>query len=190
MHYYDTSGLGHDSDSESDNTSQQNGSTEPNYSLRRSIQAVRDAVTVEGYLEDQGVEIKHNRARCIVHGGDNPQSFSIHPEKQVWHCFRCLAGGDLITLVQAVEGGEVWEATITLATRYGIELPGRPQSWHRNQDAKAGVREEMRRGLAKVYQRLFYRMLHDPGAHPEDDEALWDGMYKSAYLAATRRVFG
>ncbi len=94
------------------------------------------------------------------------------------------------SLVQAVEGGGPWEAMMALAQRYGVERPGRPPSWYRHQDDKAGVREEMRRGLAKVYQRRFYKMLHDPGADPEDDEALWDGMYKSAYLAATRRVFG
>jgi DNA primase len=158
--------------------------------LKKAVQAVKDAVTVEGYLADRGVEIKHSRARCIVHGGDNPQSFSINPEKQVWHCFRCQAGGDLITLVQAVEGGGPWEAVVALGERYAVKLPGRSETWHKNQNTKAAIRDEMRRGLTKVYQRRFYKMLHDPGAHPEDDEALWDGMYKPAYLAATRRVFG
>jgi hypothetical protein len=48
----------------------------------------------------------------------------------------------------------------------------------------------MRDGLAKVYQRRLYRMLHDVGAHAEDDAALWEAMYPAAYLAATERVFG
>ena len=167
---------------------------EQTYSLRRSIQAVKAEVGIEKYLEDRGVGLKpfgdELRGTCILHNGENPQSFSLDPTKQLWHCFACGEGGDLLTLCQRVEGGEVWEAMIGLAQRYGVELPERPPKWHKNQNTKAAVREEMRRGLAKVYQRRFYRMLHDAGAHPDDDEALWDGMYKSAYLAATRRVFG
>ena len=161
----------------------------PQYAVRKGIERIKEQVSLLDYLHDRGVEVRHNRARCIVHGGDNPTSFAVYPDKGRWHCFRCSEGGDVIDLCRAVEGGETWEVMMTLALRYGVDLPERPERWHKHQSDKAAIREEMRRGLTKVYQRRLYRMLHDPGAEPEDDEALWEGMYKPAYLAATRRVF-
>jgi DNA primase len=162
------------------------------YALKKAIKAVKGAVSIEEYLSDRGVQVRGNRARCIVHGGDNPGSFAVYPDSEAghWHCFRCLEGGDVIDLAQAVEGGEVWEAMFTLAQRYGVELPERGDGWRRHQNTKADMREEMRMGLVKVYQRRLYRMFQDASAHPEDDATLWDAMYQSAYLAATRRVFG
>jgi DNA primase len=160
------------------------------YGLRKSIEAVKAAVAIEDYLQERGVELKHNRARCIVHDGDNPQSFAVYPDEGRWYCFRCSEGGDVVDLCRAVEGGELWEAVMTLASRYSVELPQRPERWHRHQNTKAQMRDKMRMGLVKVYQRRLYRMFHDVGAHPEDDAALWDAMYPAAYLAATERVFG
>lgn len=128
--------------------------------LRKAIEAVKDAVTVEDYLRDQGVEVKHNRARCVVHGGDNPQSFSVDPGRGLWHCFKCGEGGDVITLCQRVEGPcEAWEAVMVLAQRYGVELPNtRTDTWRRWQSEKERVRAASRKHLARCYQRRLTRL--------------------------------
>lgn len=169
----------------------------PPYGFRKAIEAVKDAVTVEDYLRDQGVEIRHNRGRCVVHGGDNPQSFSINPEKQVWHCFRCGAGGDVITLCQRVEGGEPWEAMMVLAQRYGVELPQRPERWHKRQDEKARVRAAAKKHLARCYQRRLTRVyapLVLAGEAPEESlqelEALAVSLWPVALDMASRRLAG
>jgi DNA primase len=159
------------------------------YGLRKAIRVVKDAVAVEDYAATL-TELRNLRGRCPIHDGDNPQAFAVYPDEGRWYCFRCSEGGDVIDLCRAVEGGETWEATMTLATRYGVELSKRPERWHRHQKTKAEMRNELRRGLAKVYQRRLYRMLRDLGAHPEDDMDLWDAMYPAAYRAATERVFG
>jgi DNA primase len=162
------------------------------------IEIVKEAVPIEEYAATL-TELHRGRGRCPIHGGDNDQAFAVYPDSSAgpeakpgrWHCYRCDEGGDVVDLAAAVEGGGAWAATLALADRYGVDLPKRkPDRWIKHQDDKAKVREEMRRELAKVYQRRLYRMLHDPGAEPEDDEALWEGMYNPAYLAATRRVFG
>ena len=161
------------------------------YAIRQGIKKMQAEGSIADYLRAQGVEVKRNRTRCIIHGGDNPQSFSINPETKKWRCHACGLWGDVVDLCKLVEGHiETQDALVSLSLRFGIELPARPERWHKRQDEKAKVREAKRQGLTKVYQRRFYRMLRDPGAHPEDDAALWDEMYLPAYLAASQRVFG
>jgi DNA primase len=164
----------------------------PRYAVRKGIEAVKGAIRIEDYARSVAAlktEGENLRGFCPVHKGESA-SFYVYTESQRWWCHRCNEGGDVIDLCQAVEGGEPWEAMFALAQRYHVELPQRPPGWHEWQDTKARIRQEMRRGLAKVYQRRLYRMLRDAEAQAEDDEALWDEMYQSAYLAATERVFG
>ncbi len=154
------------------------------------IEIVKRAVPIEEYASAL-TELRNNRGRCPIHGGDNEQAFAVYPDEGRWWCYRCDGGGDVIDLAAEVEGGGAWNATLVLADRYNVLLPKpRSERWRKRQENKTEIREEMRRGLAKVYQRRLYRMLRDLGAHPDDDAALWEAMYPAAYLAATRRVFG
>jgi DNA primase len=169
------------------------GSGQP-YALRKAIEAVKDAVLIEVYAAEF-TQLQQNgqglRGACPVHGGDNPHSFAVYANEGRFYCFACQAHGDVVDLAELVERhADTWTAVVALSTRYGVEVPQRPERWRRHQNTKADMREKLRKGLAKVYQRRLYRIFHDAGAHPEDDAALWDAMYRSAYLAATERVFG
>ena len=44
------------------------------YGLRKSIEAIKAAVTLEMYLQDQGIDVRGGRAPCPIHDGDNPQA--------------------------------------------------------------------------------------------------------------------
>ncbi len=61
------------------------------------------------------------KALCPFHKEKTP-SFVISPEKQVWHCFGCNAGGDLITFVMRYENLEFIEALKVLAEKAGIDM--------------------------------------------------------------------
>jgi hypothetical protein len=50
---------------------------------------------------------------CPVCGGTD--RFSINVNKQVWNCRGCSTGGDVIALVQHIDGGSFMEAVETLA---------------------------------------------------------------------------
>ena len=50
---------------------------------------------------------------CPVCGGDD--RFSINIKKQVWNCRGCSTGGDVIALVQHIDGSDFKEAVETLA---------------------------------------------------------------------------
>ncbi len=58
---------------------------------------------------------------CPFHAEKTP-SFSLNAEKQVWHCYGCDAGGDLISFVKRYENVEFPDALRMLAARAGVAL--------------------------------------------------------------------
>lgn len=176
----------------------QTTSDRPPYGLRKTIEAVKEAVPIEQvaaeYTSLRYVGAGRHEGRCpFPDHDDSTPSFHVYAdvEEPHFHCYGCGMHGDVLDLEElAGRHGEVWSAVVALSVRYAVDLPERSPRWFDRQDEKAKIREEMRRRLAKVYQRRYYRMFRDPGAHPEDDAALWEELYKPAYLAATKRVFG
>ena len=59
---------------------------------------------------------------CPFHNEKTP-SFSVQPEKQMYYCFGCHAGGGPIQFVQEIERLSFVEAVKFLAQRAGLELP-------------------------------------------------------------------
>lgn len=64
---------------------------------------------------------KNYKARCPFHPDDTP-SLMVSPEKGLWHCFGCGAGGDAITFLMRIERLSFQEALAKLAQELGIEL--------------------------------------------------------------------
>jgi len=58
---------------------------------------------------------------CPFHSEKTP-SFYLNADKQVWHCYGCDAGGDLIKFVQRYENVDFPAALRMLAGRAGVEL--------------------------------------------------------------------
>lgn len=59
---------------------------------------------------------------CPFHNEKSP-SFSVSPDKQIFHCFGCGAGGNVFTFLMKIEGISFIEAVQTLAERSNIALP-------------------------------------------------------------------
>lgn len=62
---------------------------------------------------------KNYKALCPFHQEKTP-SFYVSPEKGLWHCFGCGAGGDVIDFVQRIEGLTFTEAIAKLSRQLGI----------------------------------------------------------------------
>jgi DNA primase len=64
---------------------------------------------------------KYYRALCPFHTEKAP-SFYVSPERQIYHCFGCGAGGSALTFVMNFDKLSFPEAVKTLASRLGINL--------------------------------------------------------------------
>ncbi|MBF0553460.1 MAG: DNA primase [Nitrospirae bacterium] len=89
--------------------------------IREEIKSRIDIVDV---ISDY-VGLKKSGARfkglCPFHAEKTP-SFVVSPEKQVFYCFGCGSGGDIITFVMKEEGISYNEAIRKLSERAGIKL--------------------------------------------------------------------
>jgi DNA primase len=69
------------------------------------------------------------RGPCPLHGARTPtsRSFAAHLGKNVWHCFRCGAGGNALDLWAAVRRQPLHAAVCDLYQRLGRPVPWRPR---------------------------------------------------------------
>jgi len=70
---------------------------------------------------------------CPFHQEKTP-SFSVDPEKQLWHCFGCSEGGNVFQFLMKVENLPFAEAAERLAREAGIELESRRQGAQRTSE--------------------------------------------------------
>ncbi|EKE15663.1 MAG: hypothetical protein ACD_11C00115G0003 [uncultured bacterium] len=61
------------------------------------------------------------KANCPFHHEKSP-SFMVNEEKQIFHCFGCNKGGDVITFVKEIESLDFKETLKILAEKAGVQL--------------------------------------------------------------------
>ena len=99
---------------------------------------------------------------CPFHNEKSP-SFSVSRQKQMYYCFGCGAGGNVITFLMEYENYSFQEALKVLADRVGIELP--EQEYSKEAKKRADTRTillEINKAAAQYYY-VQLRSLH--GAH-------------------------
>lgn len=98
--------------------------------LKRLIAEIKDKVTIESVIGEHVVLRKGGAnlsGLCPFHQERTP-SFSVSPAKQLFHCYGCKKGGDLIHFVMEMHALSFVDAVRELAERAGIkatELVGR-----------------------------------------------------------------
>ena len=94
---------------------------------------------------------------CPFHNEKSP-SFSVSPEKQIFHCFGCGVGGNVFTFLTKIEGINFVEAVQQLAERSNIQLP----TLENNMDS---AREELKAKVYKVNEftaKYYHENLYKP----------------------------
>ena len=93
---------------------------------------------------------------CPFHSEKTP-SFTVSPEKQIFYCFGCGAGGNIFSFLMKNDGLAFPEAARSLARRYSIDIPRK----HLTPEQKKRMGE--RESLLKINRQAmdyFRQMLH------------------------------
>lgn len=94
---------------------------------------------------------------CPFHNEKSP-SFSVSPDKQIFHCFGCGVGGNVFTFLTKIEGINFVEAVQILAERSNIQLP----TLENNRDS---AKEELKAKVFKVNEftaQYYHENLYKP----------------------------
>ncbi len=94
---------------------------------------------------------------CPFHKEKSP-SFSVSPDKQIFHCFGCGVGGNVIHFVSKIENINFRETIELLANRANITLP--TLSYNYEDDRKAMLKAkvyEINEIAAKFYHENLYK---------------------------------
>lgn len=120
--------------------------------------AANDIVDVIGshvHLKKSGASFM---GLCPFHNEKTP-SFSVHPGKQVFHCFGCGEGGNVLTFLMKYENYSFQEALKVLADRAGIKLP------EANYSEEARKRNDQRAELLAINKEAatyYFKLLRSP----------------------------
>jgi DNA primase len=79
------------------------------------------ADVVGEYLQLRPAGGGHLKGLCPFHDERTP-SFNVTPGKELYHCFSCGEGGDVIKFIMKIESLQFGEAIERLAARAGVEL--------------------------------------------------------------------
>ena len=96
---------------------------------------------------------------CPFHNEKSP-SFSVSPDKQIFHCFGCGVGGNVYTFLMKIEGINFVEAVQMLAERANIQLPTL-------ENGADTVREQLKAKVYKVNEftaEYYHKNLYKPEA--------------------------
>lgn len=162
------------------------------------IRRVRDSVDiydlVSGYVSLKKAG-KNWLGLCPFHSEKTP-SFFVNPERQIWHCFGCGAGGSVFNFIALYERVSFPEAVRLLAEKAGIavaetrgredgEAKKRDDLYRLNEFAAAWFAHQLhatdagKRVLAYLQRRGMSRDLIERfglGYAPDS----WDGLYNAA----------
>ena len=119
---------------------------------------ILDVISARVPLKKSGREY---HGRCPFHDDSSP-SFSVNPDKQVYHCFGCGASGGLITFVMEFDKIDFISAIESLASLAGLEVPTEAA----DQDA---ARRQAVYALIKDADLAFRKALK---SHPDREQAV------------------
>jgi DNA primase len=118
------------------------------------IEAIKHGVELVSFMKARGVELKqvgeNYRGFCPFHEDTTP-SLTVNPKENLWNCFGCGTGGDVIRFVELIHGVDFKEAVRRLAERPPSEVRSQ-----RTEDRKAAVKEK-KKGLSVADKKLLAR---------------------------------
>ena len=94
---------------------------------------------------------------CPFHNEKSP-SFSVSPDKQMYYCFGCGAGGNVYTFIMEYENFTFTEAVKFLAERAGVQLP--VQEYSKEAKEQADLKTQLLM-IHKLAAKFYFYQLKD-----------------------------
>ncbi len=121
------------------------------------LREVMDKNDIEGVIS-RYVSLKRTgsnlKGLCPFHKEKTP-SFSVSPDKQLYHCFGCGKSGTVINFIMDMENLDFVEAVKLLAERSGMSIPENNEIHSDAADKKADIYK-----MNKIAARFFYDCLN------------------------------
>lgn len=131
-----------------------------NYIPQEKIVEIKHSADIVDIISEHVLLKKAGRnwvGLCPFHSEKTP-SFTVNPEKQIFHCFGCGEGGNVFTFLIKHEGFSFPEAVKSLAGRYGIQVSDQ----HMTPDQKRRLNErEMIFSANQAAMTYFREMILD-----------------------------
>jgi hypothetical protein len=119
-------------------------------------------------------------------------SFTVDPAKDVWWCFGCLRGGDVVELARFAWGYDKHGAAMAAADllhEFGHPIPEKPASWYGKQQRQKPMRDALQAAKIRHLQRRVFRIflpmieeLEEEDERREEAEYLWRAAEQLAVL--------
>lgn len=101
---------------------------------------------------------------CPFHKEKSP-SFSVSPDKQIFHCFGCGAGGNVFHFVSKIENLNFVESVQSLADRVGIQLPALDSG----EDTKKQLLKSKVYEINEIAAQFYHENLYKPTSKAAQD---------------------
>ena len=101
---------------------------------------------------------------CPFHKEKSP-SFSVSPDKQIFHCFGCGVGGNVFHFVSKIENLSFKETLEMLAEKSGVELP----VLENDGDSKTALLKSKVYEINKIAAEFYHENLYKPTAKPAQE---------------------
>ncbi len=145
-----------------------------------TIQEIRSRADIVAFVS-RYVDLKQAgrnwKGLCPFHDEKTP-SFNVNPDREIFHCFGCQAGGDVIGFLMKHEGLTFPEAARALAGELGIEVPDERDG------AEAGV-------AARIYEaNTLAQELYRESLRGEDAKSARSYLVGRGFDGAAAEEFG
>ncbi len=108
---------------------------------QHEIDSLKDGVDLAEVIQSRGIVLKKSgrsyKGFCPFHEDQKTPSLSVTPSKNLWQCFGCGAGGDVIDFIRKHDGISFKEAVARLSGGETSNLQKQPAAI-RNQKSEAG----------------------------------------------------
>lgn len=167
------------------------------------LQKIKDSTNIIDIVGEHVVLRKsgaNHVGLCPFHSERTP-SFSVSENKQLFHCYGCQKGGDLLTFVQDILGLSFLEAVEELAERARIPLPSdwkgaTPEAGQKKsaQKEKQALAYKLNRFCAAYYFQTLHQLpqvaqyVRGRGIHDEMARIFYLGAAPDSWDSLTRHI--